>query len=212
MDELRSGLRVARVADRTAVLGPGVRSVVWVQGCPLRCAGCLAPESLATEGGQLVEIEELAQRLLGLEPRVDGVTFSGGEPFAQAAQLTALSDRLRADDPDLSLMAFSGWTYEWLQRRGSFDQHALLSRLDVLVDGPYVAARHAPLRWRGSSNQRLHVLSGRHRLEDFGPDESAGVELEVLADASVGFVGVPPVPDFRQALRASAEDAGLVLS
>lgn len=204
-------LRVARIADRTAVLGPGIRSVVWVQGCPLHCNGCLAPEAISFEGGQEVGVDAVAERIAALRPRIDGVTFSGGEPFAQAAALVSLSDRLRALRPGLSLMSFSGWTYGALLRRAVPSQLELLDRLDLLIDGPYVARRHAAVRWRGSDNQRLRFLSARHCEKDLGPDETAGLELEVLPDASVGFVGVPPVAHFRDALRDSADNAGLVL-
>jgi len=205
-------LRVARVLDRTRVLGPGTRTVVWVQGCPLRCSGCLAPEALPLHGGTLLPVDTLADRIARLVPAIDGVTFSGGEPFAQAPGLVALSDELHARCADISLMSFTGFTRRWIGARGSEAQRELLARLDVLVDGPYVVKRHAALRWRGSSNQRLHLLSDRHDLDELGPDVSAGLELEIRPDSSIGFVGVPPAPGFRDALTGSLLDAGLELT
>lgn len=210
-DRARS-LRVARMVDRTSVLGPGTRAAIWVQGCPLSCAGCLAPEALAFGGGTLVDVDDLATRILGLVPTVDGVTYSGGEPFAHAGALLTLSARLRAAHPRMSLMSFSGFTREWILRRGDAAQRDLLGHLDILIDGPYVASRHAALRWRGSSNQRLHLLSDRHSLTELGADESAGVEIDIRPDASIAFVGVPPVAGFRDVIAASIHDAGLVLT
>jgi anaerobic ribonucleoside-triphosphate reductase activating protein len=184
---------VSRVSDRTAVLGPGTRAAVWVRGCPLRCEGCVAPEDLPFTGGTRMRVAALAARLNALPADVTGVTFSGGEPMAQAAPLAALTDLLRAAR-NWSVMSYTGFTIEHLRRHGDAGQLALLARLDILVDGPYMQARHASLAWRGSSNQRLHFLSSRHRPPD--PDTSAGLEFYVEG-TSLSWVGVPPIPDFR---------------
>ena len=212
--ELRNPLSlwISRFSERTRVLGPGVRSVVWVQGCPLRCKGCLAPEALPFAGGTEIGTEELANRVLGIAPTVDGVTFSGGEPFAQSAALAELGERLRGARPSISLMAFSGYTLERLTASGNHDHHRLLRTLDILVDGPYIQRRHASLRWRGSTNQRLLALSARHPPEELAPDESAGVEIEIRPDGAIGFAGVPPAPGFRAAIAQSLRASGLELA
>ncbi|MEU1684784.1 4Fe-4S single cluster domain-containing protein [Micromonospora sp. NPDC005707] len=200
-------LEISRVADRTAVLGPGLRAVVWVRGCPLRCPGCLAPEDLPFTGGTTRTVGDLAGWLSGLPPEVTGVTFSGGEPMAQAAGLSALVARIRTDR-DWSVMSFSGWTVEHLRRHGDPDQLRLLSQLDILVDGPYVAARHADLRWRGSANQRVHFLTDRHAPPP--EDTSVGIELR-LADDGMQWIGVPPVPDFRVGFETALRAQGIMI-
>ena len=67
--------------------GPGVRCVVFLQGCPLRCLYCHNPDTQTAEGGEAVEPEALVRRLLRFRPYFDrsggGVTFSGGEPLLQ---------------------------------------------------------------------------------------------------------------------------------
>ncbi|MFH9369013.1 4Fe-4S single cluster domain-containing protein [Streptomyces anulatus] len=203
-------LSVARTVDRCTVLGPGVRAVVWVQGCPLRCTGCVAAETLPFEGGTPVAVPELADRLAALTD-VEGVTLSGGEPFAQAEALAALLDAVRERRPGFTAMAYSGFRHEAL-RRGTPARRALLGRLDLLVDGPYAATRHAALRWRGSANQRLLALTGRYAelvaritAED---DTSAGIEVSMGADGSFSWAGVPPVPGFRETLEARLEARG----
>ncbi|MGW7428285.1 4Fe-4S single cluster domain-containing protein [Streptomyces sp. NPDC054861] len=205
-------LSVARTLDRCTVLGPGPRAVVWVQGCPLRCAGCVAAETLPFEGGTTVPVPELA-RHLGALTEVEGVTLSGGEPFTQAEALAELLDAVREERPGFTAMAYSGFRHERL-RRGTPGQRALLDRLDLLVDGPYVAARHAALRWRGSSNQRLLALTGRYAeelarvlAED---DTTAGVELSVGADGSFSWAGVPPLPGFREGFEEQLMARGLL--
>ncbi|MGO4426368.1 4Fe-4S single cluster domain-containing protein, partial [Streptomyces sp. MCAF7] len=144
-------LSVARTLDRCTVLGPGTRAVIWVQGCPLRCQGCVAAETLPFEGGTSRSVAELADWLCRLDG-IEGVTFSGGEPFSQAGALAELLDAVRERSPDFGAMAYSGFRHEAL-RRGDPDRLALLERLDLLVDGPYRARLHGSLRWRGSENQ-----------------------------------------------------------
>jgi anaerobic ribonucleoside-triphosphate reductase activating protein len=186
-------LRLARVIERTEALGPGVRAVVLVQGCHLRCHGCIAAETHSLAGGWETSVSALAGRLRDLP--IDGITCSGGEPFLQAAALARLIDLLRRERPQLSAMSYTGYRIERLRSRGSDAQRALLARLDLLVDGPYVERWHRPLRWRGSTNQRLLALTERHAgaLE---PDVSAGVELSVSPQLELSWVGVPPQPGF----------------
>ncbi|MEV0235611.1 4Fe-4S single cluster domain-containing protein [Nonomuraea sp. NPDC050786] len=189
-------LMVADTHPACHVLGPGVRFCVWVQGCPLRCKGCVSQEWIPMAGGRPTPVGELAARVA--EQARDGLTLSGGEPFAQAGPLSALVTAVRRARPGLSVMAYTGWTVEWLRAAGTDDQRRLLGLLDLLVDGPYVAARHADLRWRGSANQRIHLLSDRHRGE-LGDDHGQGLQFEVTTTGSVHWMGVPPVPGFRPA-------------
>jgi anaerobic ribonucleoside-triphosphate reductase activating protein len=189
-----STLRLARLVERTEVLGPGSRAVVVVQGCHLRCCGCVAEQTHALDGGLEVGVAALASQLTWLD-EIDGITFTGGEPFLQAAALVQLIDRLRSARPELSTMSYSGYRLEWLRRKGSAAQAQLLERLDILVDGPYIERLHAPLRWRGSRNQRLHALTPRHRATLAAePDLPAGIEISIDAGLGLEWVGVPPVP------------------
>jgi anaerobic ribonucleoside-triphosphate reductase activating protein len=200
----RSSLRVARLIDHTRVLGPGTRAVVVVQGCHLRCRGCIAAATHPLDGGEEIRIEDLGAHLLALDD-IDGVTLTGGEPFLQAPALSRLLDDLRGKRPEISAMSFSGYRVEWLRTKGSPAQRRLLDRLDVLVDGPYVRRLHADLRWRGSTNQRIHALSPRHRAEIEGTgDCGAGVEFTIDEELGLEWVGVPPVPDFAARLAAHA--------
>ena len=92
---------------------------------------------------------------------VEGVTYSGGEPMAQAEALSRLTDMVRKSR-DLGVVCYSGYTWEYLRSRGTADQQELLSRVDLLIDGVYLEGRHADLLWRGSANQRLLPLTARY--------------------------------------------------
>ena len=144
-------LRVAGVIEESIVDGPGIRFVLFLQGCPLHCPGCQNPQTWDFDGGTLVPASEVLERIKA-NPLAKGVTFSGGEPFVQAERLLPLAEELK--EQGYHLMAFSGYTLEELiQKPGCL---ALLEKLDLLVDGPYVEAKKSlELRFRGSSNQRI---------------------------------------------------------
>jgi anaerobic ribonucleoside-triphosphate reductase activating protein len=183
-------LHIAHRADRCAVLGPGTRAVIWVQGCKLRCPSCIAPHSLPFHGGYIVGVEELARDLAALP--IDGVTISGGEPFEQALALCRLirSTRIRRD---VSFLCYTGYDFEHLQRHGTPAQLELITELDLLIDGPYVEGQHEEDLWRGSANQRIHFLSDRHTrgILDRASDAPM-IEATVTSDGSLFWMGIPP--------------------
>jgi anaerobic ribonucleoside-triphosphate reductase activating protein len=199
-------LNIAATAVGTESLGPGLRSVVWVQGCPFRCQGCLAQDWLAFIPARQVRPEALVDELLG-NPYVTGLTFSGGEPMMQAAALARLV-RLARKQRDLTVISYSGFTLEQLQHRPPAHGVAdLLDQLDVLIDGQYRPALNDNQGLRGSSNQRVHHLSGRLAQFDF---ETAPRSVELrLEDGYYLMVGVPPrdlVEPLNQAVsRANAQ-------
>jgi anaerobic ribonucleoside-triphosphate reductase activating protein len=128
---------------------------VFVQGCPHRCKGCHNPASHDYDGGVDTPIDEIAARIQK-NPLLSGVTYSGGEPFLHAAALAALSDRVHA--MGLNVWCYTGYTYdELLQKAASEpDTAALLSSVDILVDGRFEDdKKDLTLVFRGSSNQRL---------------------------------------------------------
>lgn len=194
-------VRLGRIEHDVTVLGPGRRSVVWVAGCPLACRGCITPELWATDSGADVPVGELVAELA--ERAVDGITWSGGEPFQQAAALAEVTRHTRERRGGLSVMAYSGFTLHNLERRGDPGCDALLAQLDLLVDGRYLRARHAALRWRGSDNQVVHDLSGRHTAELSAPDVPAGMHRHLSPGGGFRFTGVPPVVDFRPRIAAA---------
>jgi anaerobic ribonucleoside-triphosphate reductase activating protein len=160
-------VRIGAVQSCSTVAGPGRRAVVWVSGCMRRCPGCIKPELLDFNAGRDIAVEDLAEQLLALS-QICGVTFSGGEPFEQAVSLGRLAQMLRRRG--LNIMSYSGYRLEVLQ--ASPDRFgALLSQLDLLIDGEYRPSKAGPLLWRGSSNQRVH------RLTPVGEEVIAAIDL-----------------------------------
>jgi anaerobic ribonucleoside-triphosphate reductase activating protein len=199
------GLNVAATRVGTHALGPGRRSVVWVQGCPFRCAGCLAPEWIPNRATRQVDPTELADELLA-DPGVTGLTLSGGEPMAQAAGLAALvrSARTRRG---LSVICFTGYRLERLRARPPVPGVTeLLALVDVLIDGQYVTSLDDGRGLRGSSNQRVHHLTPR--LAGSGYDFTGGPRTaEITVDGPTALlVGVPP-PGLLAAFDSAVEQA-----
>ena len=146
-------LRIAgRVAD-SIVDGPGLRYALFTQGCPRACPGCHNPQTQPLEGGEETSVEAILAEI-DADPLLDGVTFSGGEPFLQAAPLAELAREIRKRN--LNLAAYTGYLWEELLAANDPAWNALLAELDVVVDGPFVLAlRSWEMKFAGSTNQRL---------------------------------------------------------
>lgn len=139
--------------------GPGVRVSLFVSGCRHHCKDCFNPETWDFACGEPFDEAVMDKLLALLAPGyIRGITYLGGEPFEPENQpgLLELSRRIKAAYPEKSIWSFTGYVYgqNLPQLPGVTD--ALLAGLDVLVDGPFIAARkNLGLRFRGSSNQRL---------------------------------------------------------
>jgi anaerobic ribonucleoside-triphosphate reductase activating protein len=153
-------LRVARMYHGSMVDGPGRRSVVQLQGCPIRCR-CYVPETHDPAAGVPLGVAEVVAALLHPvgEPR-DGITALGGEPFLQPQRLAALLHALKRRG--LHTVVYSGYTLETLARRNEPAVNEALRFTDLLIDGPFVRSLAASAgRWRGSRNQRLILQPAR---------------------------------------------------
>jgi len=145
-------LELAGIVTDSIVDGPGIRTCVFCQGCPHHCEGCHNPETWEFACGTPMEVERILE-IVRSNPLCRGVTFSGGEPFAQAEGFSRLARLLK--DTGYEVASYSGYTFEQLLR-GTPAQKELLGLIDVLIDGPFVLAeRSLQLPFRGSRNQRI---------------------------------------------------------
>ena len=150
--------RTIRLAgfDRDGIAdGPGLRCVVFVQGCPHHCPGCQNPQTWDFDAD--VEVTTPSDLRRRIEETVfdTGVTFSGGEPFSQPDALADLAEMLR---PRYDVASYTGYTFEGLLKLAETKPGVmrLLRSIDILVDGPFVQARaDRLLLFRGSNNQRI---------------------------------------------------------
>ena len=148
-------LRIADTINDSIVDGPGIRLTIFVQGCPHNCEGCHNPGTHDFEGGRDVTMGEMLDKAAA-NPLLDGVTFSGGEPFCQASKLAWLGEQFKKTG--LNIVTYSAYTYEQLLAGADAENgwRELLEVTDLLVDGPFVKPlRDLTLKFRGSSNQRI---------------------------------------------------------
>ncbi len=146
-------IQIAGLVNDSITDGPGLRFAVFVQGCSRRCPGCHNPDALPFTGGRAMTAAEILQQI-DANPLLTGVTFSGGEPFAQAAALLALAKGIA--DRKLELAIYTGYTFEELLALPDPSVLALLRLCQVLIDGPFIQAkRNLDIKFKGSANQRI---------------------------------------------------------
>lgn len=152
-------IRLAGVREESIVDGPGLRLVVFTQGCPHKCPGCHNPDTHNINGGYAADVQGFFQYIKRVAARnklLKGVTFSGGEPFLQPGPLAELARQIRT--LGLNIVAYSGFTFEQLAAMAikRDDIERLLRETDILIDGLYKEdERDLGLAFRGSRNQRL---------------------------------------------------------
>jgi len=204
-------LRIFERRSPVKVLGPYARAVIWVQGCDFGCKGCIVPESWDLGAAEEVEISELVAWVCS-QPNIEGITLSGGEPMLQAEALSSLIDQSR-EVRNLGVMCYTGYRLEYLKAHGDIAQKNLLTKIDLLVDGTYQENLQADLLWRGSSNQRLLLLSNRYQeFLQSQSDRSAGLEFFLNGTGEVGFSGVPIQSNFRQEFESRMSQRSVIVN
>ncbi len=146
-------IRIAGTVNDSIVDGVGIRFTIFTQGCPHHCEGCHNPETHDFNGGFDIDSDELLEKIKG-NPLLDGVTFSGGEPFMQANALADLAVEIKK--LGLNIITYTGFTFEELfENRDKNGWGRLLEMSDYLIDGKFeIDKKDWEIKFRGSSNQR----------------------------------------------------------
>lgn len=146
-------LRIAGTVNDSIVDGPGIRFTIFTQGCPHHCEGCHNPQTHDFNGGEIVEADEIIEKIKK-NPLLDGVTFSGGEPFCQAETLADIGRKIKF--LGLNIVTYTGYTFDEIyENRDKNHWNDLLSVTDFLIDGKFILSQKDwNLKFRGSSNQR----------------------------------------------------------
>ncbi|XME03828.1 anaerobic ribonucleoside-triphosphate reductase activating protein [Lachnospiraceae bacterium C1.1] len=145
--------RIAGYIKHSLVNGPGIRLVLFFQGCPHHCKGCQNPDTWDPEGGELTDTEELIDLIRSVK-HIQGITFSGGDPLMQSDALTELASFSK--NIGLDVWCYTGWTIEEIRSGKAGINQEALKYIDVLVDGPFIEKlKDEDLELRGSSNQRI---------------------------------------------------------
>lgn len=152
-------IRLASLVEESIVDGPGMRFVLFTQGCPHRCPGCHNPHTHVSVGGTVFSLEEILA-LYKKNPAIRGITLSGGEPIAQAGPLSKIAQAVHQNGGDV--IVYTGYRLEQLYAQAKTDDGitALMGQTDLLIDGPFVLDKRClDVAFVGSLNQRLIALS-----------------------------------------------------
>jgi anaerobic ribonucleoside-triphosphate reductase activating protein len=201
-----SALYVNSISYPVTNLGPGKRIVLWVQGCSLNCQGCMAVSMLKRREENRRSVIELSLVIKEASQGLDGITISGGEPFEQAESLYELLTLVKCET-HLDIMVYSGYTMEKLIGLGPAARR-LLSVIDILIDGRFEQGNTNRKLWRGSDNQKLHVLSERaERYAQYAEEEyQRERELHVeIGDNFFKIIGIPKREFFKDFYRKCRE-------
>ncbi len=173
---------------RSRANGPGARFVIWFQGCSLGCPGCFNPDTHATEPLERHTVGELVELIEAQGSAIEGITLSGGEPLEQPEAALALARVVRART-ELSIVTFSGYTLDEI--RAMPLGRDFLGHIDVLVDGRYEAPKRVGRGLRGSSNQRIQLLTQRYSVAEVEATPEA--EIRIDPQGRVILTGVDPL-------------------
>lgn len=190
---MNTAIRLHSFLERSQANGPGVRAVVWFQGCDLGCPGCFNEPTHAADAGQPATVAELLARLAALKAagQIEGVTLSGGEPLQQPEALAELL--AGAADLGLSIVVFTGYNPPEFERLDEAQRLALavvLSLADVLLAGRYNHKQRIASGLRGSANKALILLTSRYTREQIEGTPKAEI---IIRGGTVTRTGIAPV-------------------
>jgi len=188
-------------------LGYGKRIGVWMQGCSIRCAGCVSRDTWTTSAEYATTIADLRQAMLPWFTVTDGVTISGGEPFDQPEPLASLIDLIRKNCTG-DVLVYSGYSHEHLQR----SHRKILNRIDVLITEPYDLHSGQMLALRGSDNQKIFLLTDlarrRYPLDINEQRWNDTRRMDLVVEGEMAWLVGIPKPGDMQRLRSKLEEMG----
>ena len=170
-------INISNIETQNYVNGNGCRYVLWVQGCDLACVGCWNQHTWSFEDKILKSVDEIFTQIQSLKDKLDGVTFTGGEPFLQALELSKLAFLIK-ENTSLDIQIFSGFYKEELTEEAQIE---LLSYTDILVAGRYDSTKE-------NNNQTTYILN--EHIENWSFNNS-DVEIDIDIDGNIKLTGYP---------------------
>ena len=168
------------------VNGPGLRFVLWTQGCSKGCKNCFNPETWSFEKYKLLTPLEIFELIKNSS--VSGVTITGGDPLEQPEELLELLILLESLNLSKGIILFTGFTIDEINK--DFLLRKSLGYIDVLIDGRFENDKRISSSLRGSENQNIIYFSSKIKEEELNIDQEVEVCLEGDKISVTGFPSV----------------------
>ena len=183
----RKELLLHHIEPTSQANGPGIRFVIWTQGCHFHCPGCFNSGTFPTTMGNKQPIDQLASTILAGVASMEGITISGGEPLLQVPALINLLSQIKASS-DLGVILFTGFEWEEIQRIP--DAQDLLNDIDLIIAGRYLQSQRQAHHLIGSTNKTCHFLTSRYSPEDL---QIPPAEIIISSEGTMHFSGIDPL-------------------
>lgn len=198
--QTRDKVLINRIHYPVKALGFGNRIGIWFQGCTIHCKGCMSKYTWAFDSKYAVSYKEVFNKLFEYsEYKPYGITISGGEPFDQPESLLKILEicsELKFDE----IMVYSGYKFDYLSQKYS----NILDMIDLLISEPFIESLPTNKIWRGSDNQKIHLLSNqtkerykRRNLDSETCDDRLPIQIEVSSN-SIFVMGIPRRGDLKK--------------
>ena len=178
-------MRIASYKIKSYCFGKNPKFILWTQGCPNACDGCIAPEWQTTTGGFYMSAYEIYNLIL--INSLNDIVISGGEPLLQYDELCLVMKALKKEN--LGIILYTGFLWEEINKF----YFQVLELSDLIISGPYIEKLNNGKGLRGSKNQELHFLSSRYKDEkEYFQFGKRMLEVDINKD-SLSFCGIPPL-------------------
>jgi len=187
-------LKVGAIMPKSKANGPGNRFVIWLQGCSLRCSGCINSHFQNHDGGSEVKVDKVYQQILESinAHRIQGITLTGGEPLEQSSALSELIQRVK-ENTELDIFLFTGYEKEELIHPSQID---IWNEANIIVSGRYLEElSNTPHPWKGSSNQKVIIKNDnlkkdipKGRIIELIIDEDGGIQMTGIVTREKEFI------------------------
>jgi len=177
-------MQIHQIIEQSRANGPGIRFVIWVQGCSRLCHNCVNPETHNPLSGYKLSVKEIFSMIVKNLGSIEGVSISGGEPLDQFEEIYLLIKKIK-EETDLSVVIWTGYETEEIKVMKMFED--LSNNTDVLITGPYVDTFHKPEGLRGSSNQDYLFFTKKYSIKDLDKVPSAEIQFK---DGQIQITGI----------------------
>jgi len=183
-------LNIYNYIESTKTLGPYNRFALWTQGCPFSCEGCMTPDSQDFNSGLNIEVNKMIELILNIGD-IEGITISGGEPFAQAKELNEIIEKIK-QKKDIGVIVYTGFTLSQLKYKNDIYINKFLENIDILIDGLFDSSLNDGISLRGSSNQNIYQFTQRY-INVFDKYYNQSIrEIEIhMKDENMMISGIP---------------------